>query len=98
MADAWKIEIAKSAERDLDQIAEDLGDDAYDEILQDILDLEEDPTPDGSIHLRGTKDHYRIYTYRSMYRIIYRVLFGRKKVRVLIVRPRGNAYSGFDRW
>jgi mRNA-degrading endonuclease RelE of RelBE toxin-antitoxin system len=51
-----------------------------------------------SVHLRGTKDFYRIYTYRFLYRIIYRVLFGKRTVLVVRVRPRRSAYSGLDRW
>jgi mRNA-degrading endonuclease RelE of RelBE toxin-antitoxin system len=62
------------------------------------MDLEEDPLPPGHLHLRGTKSDYRIYTYRSLYRILYRVLFGKRTVLVVRVRPRGSVYSGFDRW
>ena len=98
MADQWQIEFLAAAQRELDQLADAAGDDAYDEILRDILDLEENPLPPGSVHLRGTKDFYRIYTYRSMYRVVYRVLFGKRKVLVERIRPRPSAYSGLDRW
>ena len=98
MASAWKVEFSREAERELDDVLNELGEGAYYEMLQDAIDLEEDPTPAGSLHMRGSKDYYRIYTYRSMYRIVYRVLFGRRTVRVLRVGPRGNVYSGFDRW
>jgi hypothetical protein len=55
MAELWKIEILSPADRDLKTIARELGNDVYDEILQDIMDLEEDPLPPGHLHLRGTK-------------------------------------------
>jgi mRNA-degrading endonuclease RelE of RelBE toxin-antitoxin system len=98
VASLWKIEILTTAQRELDQIADTLGNDVRKEILEDILDLQDDPRPAGSVHLRGTKDFYRIYTYRSMYRIVYRVLFGKRTVLVERIRPRPSAYSGLDRW
>lgn len=60
------------------EILQDHGDDAFDQALNDILALEEDPTPEDAEHLRKTRDHYRIYICRSLYRAVYRVLFGKR--------------------
>ena len=98
MADPWQIDIQRGAKRDLDQLAKELGDVAYDQILEDILDLQEDPLPPGHVRLKGTRDSYRIYTYRSLYRIVYRVLSGKRRILIDRIRPRGSAYSGLDRW
>jgi mRNA-degrading endonuclease RelE of RelBE toxin-antitoxin system len=97
-AKSWKIEIRPTARLDLQRLRNDEGDDAHDEVILDILDLREDPFPDGYQHLRKTKDLYRIYTYRSLYRIVYQVLFEQQKVQIIRVRPRGIVYSGYDRW
>ncbi len=76
------------------------GDDAFHQALADILALEEDPTPPQAEHLRRTKDHYRIYIYRSLYRAIYRILPAKRVVLVERIGPRGSVYlqGGYDRW
>jgi mRNA-degrading endonuclease RelE of RelBE toxin-antitoxin system len=96
----WEIELLPSARAGLLNILEEHGDDAFDQALNDILALEEDPTPDDAEHLRKTKDHYRIYVYRSLYRAVYRVLFEKRIVLVERVGPRGSVYlkGGFVRW
>ena len=98
MASAWNVEVLAEANRNPQGIQRELGEDVYSEIMRDILALEEDPTPAEAALLQGTKDLYRIYTYRSLYRIIYQVLIRQRRVLVVRVGPRSTVYSGFDRW
>jgi mRNA-degrading endonuclease RelE of RelBE toxin-antitoxin system len=96
----WQVELLPGATTGLTQILQDHGDDAFDQALNEILALEEDPTPQDAEHLRKTKGHYRIYLYRSLYRAVYRVLFGKRIVLVERIGPRGSVYlkGGFARW
>ena len=89
----WKLILSSKADSGPGDILEMHGDDAYDEALNDLLALEEDPIPEHAQHLRRTKDHYR-----SLYRAIYRVLSGKRIVVVERVGPRRSVYRGFDRW
>ena len=89
----WEIKITATAKRELDQ----LPDDTYEELLGEVLRLEEDPFPLGHLLLRGTRDHYRIKAGRGRYRIIYRLLQRQRLILVVNVRPRGWAYSGYER-
>lgn len=86
----WKIEILPSAQRELAGMDDRVRHDA----MQAILDLTEDPFPDGSLLLEGHTDLYRIYCYRSRYRIVYRVSEKQHRVIATRVRPRGTAYQG----
>ena len=95
---SWTVEILPKAQRVLDSFRREYGDNAYQEVLQQILDLEEDPTPPHAERLRRTKDLYRIYAYRSLYRIVYQVSFGQQSVYIIRFGPRPTVYSGFDRW
>ena len=94
----WEVELLPRAKKGLTEILQERGDDAFDQALNEILALGEDPTPEDAEHLRRTKHHYRIYIYRSLYRAIYRVLPGKQIVLVERIGPRRNVYSGFDRW
>ncbi|MGA2675159.1 MAG: hypothetical protein ABSE99_18235 [Terracidiphilus sp.] len=96
----WQVELLPSASAGLIDILDEYGDDAFDQALSDILALEENPTPEDAEHLRKTKDHYRIYIYRSLYRAVYRVLFRKRIVLVERVGPRGSVYlkGGYVRW
>ncbi len=98
MAAERKVILLPGARSGLEQLLEEHGDDAFGEALGDLLALREDPFPEGAQQLRGTKDHYRIYIFRSLYRAIYRVRVGGRTVTVERVGPRSNVYSGFDRW
>ena len=64
--------------------------------MDEILALEDDPLQEGSILLRRTKDYYRVYTHRAKYRIIYRVLPGKRTILIERIRPRRTAYSGLE--
>jgi mRNA-degrading endonuclease RelE of RelBE toxin-antitoxin system len=98
MASAWSVKVLPEAKRNLREIRRNLGDEAYYSILADISDLEYDPTPDASSQMRGERDLYRIYTYRALYRIIYRKVVRFHLIQIVAVGPRSTIYSGFDRW
>jgi len=79
--------------------SKDYGEDAYRDALRDIIDLEEDPTPDGAVLLRNTNADYRIYLYRALYRAVYRFSSRQRKAIVLRVGPRGGGiYRGYEKW
>ncbi|SPF52901.1 hypothetical protein SBA4_530017 [Candidatus Sulfopaludibacter sp. SbA4] len=90
--------LTPEADSGLEDLLQDHGDDAYDETLNELLALQEEPIPEGAQHLRKTKDYYRIYIYRSLYRAIYRVLAGKRMVLIERIGPRRSVYRGFDRW
>ena len=96
----WVVEVLSAAATGLQRILEKHGDGAFDEALDDLLALEEDPTPPGSKHMEHTREHYRIYIYRSLYRAVYRVLPGKRKVLVEDIGPRSSVYleGGYERW
>jgi mRNA-degrading endonuclease RelE of RelBE toxin-antitoxin system len=99
VASPWTVEITPTAAAGLEQLLQEYGEDAYRDALRDIIDLEEDPTPDGAVHLRKTKADYRIYLHRALYRAVYRVSSGQRRVIVLRVGPRGGGiYRGYERW
>ena len=99
MASPWTAEITPPAAAGLEQLLEEYGGDAYRDALRNIIDLQEDPTPDGAVHLRKTKADYRIYLHRALYRAVYRVSSGQRRVIVLRVGPRGGGiYRGYERW
>lgn len=99
MASQWAVEITPTAAAGLEQLLQEYGEDAYRDALQDIIELEENPTPDGAVLLRKTKADYRIYLYRALYRAVYRISSGHRKVIVLRVGPRGGGiYRGYEKW
>jgi mRNA-degrading endonuclease RelE of RelBE toxin-antitoxin system len=83
VASPWTVEITRTAAAGLDQLLEEHGEDAYRDALLEIINLEEDPTPEGAVLLRNTKADYRIYLHRALYRAVYRVSPGRRRVIVL---------------
>jgi mRNA-degrading endonuclease RelE of RelBE toxin-antitoxin system len=99
VASEWTVEFSGPAQAGLDQLREKYGDDAYHDALDTLLTLEEDPMPPDAERLRKTKADYRIYLYRSLFRGIYRVMFGKRQIIVLRVGPRGGGvYQGYDKW
>jgi mRNA-degrading endonuclease RelE of RelBE toxin-antitoxin system len=99
VASNWKVEFTATAQAGLDQLREDHGEQAYQEALQTLLDLEEDPTPPDAAPLRKTKADYRVYLFRARYRGIYRIALAQRRVIVLRVGPRGGGiYKGYVRW
>jgi mRNA-degrading endonuclease RelE of RelBE toxin-antitoxin system len=99
VASPWTVEITPTAAAGLERLLQEYGEDAYRDALRDIIDLEEDPTPGEAVLLRSTKADYRIYLHRSLYRAIYRVSSGQRKVILLRVGPRGaGIYHGYEKW
>jgi len=94
------VELLPRAIAGLEEILREHGDDAFDQVLSEILALGEDPTPEDSEPLRSIRHHYRIYVYRSLYRAVYRVLSTRRVVLVERVGPRRSVYikGGYERW
>jgi mRNA-degrading endonuclease RelE of RelBE toxin-antitoxin system len=74
VASKWRVKLTDSAINGLDRILKDHGDGAYQDCLNAILALEEDPTPHDAVHLKKTRGEYRIPINRNRYRAIYRVL------------------------
>ena len=89
----WQVELLPGATAGLTQIVQDHGDDAFDQALNEILAPEEDPTPQEAEHPRKTKDHYRIYIYRSLYRAAYRVLSAKGTVLGERIGSRGSVFE-----
>ena len=92
MRSTWQVILPTSAQRQLDQ----LPDNVRDEVMEEILALEEDPLPEGHVTLRAHRNLYRIRVARR-YRVIFQLAEREKRILILRVRSRGNAYSGFDR-
>lgn len=87
----WQVILPTSAQRQLDQ----LPDNVRDEVMEEILALEDDPLPEGNVALRGNRNLYRIRVARR-YRVIYQISEREKRILIRRVRSRGNAYSGLE--
>jgi mRNA interferase RelE/StbE len=61
-----------------------------DRIRQEIRNLSEDPRPSGARKLKGKQDIYRVRV--SDYRVLYTVDDREKKIRILSVLARKEAY------
>jgi mRNA-degrading endonuclease RelE of RelBE toxin-antitoxin system len=96
----WEVVFSPRAYSGLQEIRDSHGDAAYGETLDDLVALEDDPTPPDCQPMRRTKDHYRIYIYRALYRAVYRVLPAKRIVLVERIGPRSTVYSrgGYLRW
>ncbi len=64
------------------------------EIAELLGDLAFDPLPSDALELRGHAGYYRIRI--NGYRVIYRVSDSRRRVRVLRIESRDRAYVGFE--
>jgi mRNA-degrading endonuclease RelE of RelBE toxin-antitoxin system len=98
VAGAWTVSLPPDVQAQLDVLLESEGEPCYDEAMDRIADLREDPTPVDAIPLKKTRDHYRFYVCKKRWRVIYRVFFKQRTILIVRVRPRGKAYAGFDRW
>jgi mRNA-degrading endonuclease RelE of RelBE toxin-antitoxin system len=67
------------------------------EAARAILELVEDPFPEGSVELQGHRGLRRIRCCRGLYRIVYRVSEKQRKVIVQRIRPRASAYQGLEK-
>ncbi len=61
---------------------------------QPSIPLEEDPRPHDAVELRGHRDYYRVRF--EGYRVVYRVSDSRRRVAVLRIRRRDQAYRGLE--
>jgi hypothetical protein len=61
VAGAWGVSIPPGVQAQLSALLEIEGEPCYDEALDRIADLREDPTPTDAALLRNARDHYRIY-------------------------------------
>jgi len=87
----WKVELRKSAQRELRQL-EDGPQRAAEELLQDLA---EDPTLVPAIEMRGNT--YRARFHHDRYRMVYQVSKARKHILVARIRARPLAYKGMKR-
>lgn len=90
MATGYNVVVKPSAQRELDQLPEE----ARAEIVHRLAELKDNPRPPDSLLLDGYTQHYRIYAYRSLYRVIYLISDKQKRVVVLRIRLRTDAYKG----
>ena len=98
MPGVWTVRIPPDVQAQLKRLLETEGKSCYDEALDRIGDLREEPTPTDAILLKKTRDHYRVYLCKKRWRLIYRVFLRQKRVLLVRLRPRGSAYAGFERW
>ena len=89
MASNWNIEFVKSARRTVRQLPGNLIEQAF----RKILALGENPTPEGSIDLRGRRDLHRIRPPTQLPSGLP-VSKSQRKIIVTRVRPRDAAYEG----
>jgi len=83
---SYKIELKRSAEKELRKLDKSLIPD----ILRKIEQLAANPRPRQSKKLTGSERSYRLRT--GKYRIIYQVDEAAKKVTIYIIKHRGEAY------
>jgi mRNA-degrading endonuclease RelE of RelBE toxin-antitoxin system len=98
VAAAWIVNLPPDVQAQLDMLLDSEGKPCYDEGMDRIADLREEPTPTDAILLKKTRGHYRFYVCKKRWRVIYRVFFKQRNILIVRVRPRGTAYAGFDRW
>lgn len=67
--------------------------DAFRRVLQTVIDLAEDPRPDGARKMRGTGEQEEWRVRVGDYRVVYRVDDEALKVLVLAVGHRGSVYG-----
>ena len=87
---AWTVSLTRSANRDLD----DLADDLMREALSFLQSFEDDPFPPDSLPLRGFRDTHRVRL--GGYRIIYQANPQKHAVLVTRIRLRSVVYKGFE--
>ena len=90
MASEYKTTVTPEAEREIDK----LPDAARKDAIERIAELRDIPIPEDALLLDFHDQIYRIYVYKSRYRLIYRVAGKKQRVVVLRVRPRKTAYKG----
>lgn len=92
MASAYKVIAKPSTQRDIDA----LEDDPRREVIHAMAELRENPRPPDAILLDFHRQTYRLYVYRSMLRMVYRISDKTQRVIVLLVETRPEAYKKFQ--
>ena len=87
----WTIEVVPSANREIRALSNEA---LKTEALEAMLALREDAVPFDAKELRGLPNHYRIPFGGHQYRILYHLSPRKRRIRVLRVRHRSNAYDG----
>lgn len=83
----YKVEVSKSAKKELDKISQPYAEN----ILSEILKLSENPRPINSKKLKGTVNLYRLRV--SMYRIIYTIDGEILKIEIIKIGHRQGVYK-----
>ncbi len=87
----WQIRIAKSAERELDELPDPIRNQA----IAALSELQEDPCPPGTEAVRGRPNRYKVRLERG-YRLVYQVSRQQRRIVLLRARPHETAYLGFE--
>ena len=98
MAGAWSVNIPHDVQTQLKVLLETEGERCYEEALDRIGDLRDEPAPADAKLLQNTRDHYRIHVCKGRWRLIYRVLF--RPRRVFLVSPAApwDCLCWLERW
>ena len=83
---AYEVNVARSARKELETLPARLGD----RIFRVIERLEQNPRPEGCRKIQGSSDLWRLRI--GDYRVVYSVSDRTKKVDVVAVRHRRDAY------
>lgn len=90
MAFEYSVIAKPSAWKQIDK----LEDEARISVIERMAELRDDPYPPDSLLLDYNRQRYRVYAHRSLFRMIYHVSEKQKRVLVLWVGPRDEAYRG----
>jgi mRNA interferase RelE/StbE len=90
MATGYSVIVKPSAQRELDK----LPDEAREEVVHRLAELREEPRPPDALLLDHYTQHYRLYAFRSLYRVIYLVSDKQRRIVVQRIRLRKDAYKG----
>ena len=89
----WTLRVTSGSRRELARLKRVLPQPQYEEILDAILALEEDPFA-AATPMKNYRDHYRIRI--RDYRVICYVSAPERLIVVTRVRHRSEAYSGYE--
>ena len=90
----WTVQLSKVARRDLRQLDEGPRQAAL-ELLDDLREL--GPALIPAIELRHYPDTWRARFHHELYRMLYLVAKGQKRIIVKRIRPRPTAYIGLKK-
>lgn len=90
MVTGYRVIVPPAPQQELDK----LPDAVREEVVHRLSELREDPRPPDARLLDHYTQHYRIYAFRSLYRVIYLVSDKQRRVVVQRIRHRTDAYKG----